>query len=54
MIVIKYIFMFLIGLYALDKIVAGFAEEGKTSTHKIVNLLEMAISVILVFIIYKL
>lgn len=53
MVIIKAIFIFFIGLYALSKMVDGMNNKCITSKEKIVNLIEIIVSVILTFVIFK-
>jgi len=53
MAVIKAIFIFFTGLYALAKMVDGMNNKYITSKEKIVNLIEITVSIILTFFIFK-
>lgn len=53
MVIIKAIFIFFIGFYALSKIVDGMNNKYINSKDKVVNLIEIVVSVILTFIIFK-
>lgn len=53
MAIIKAIFIFFTGLYALTKIVDGMNNKYINSKDKIINLIEIVVSVILTFIIFK-
>ena len=53
MAIIKAIFMFFTGLYALNKMVDGMNNKYTNSKDKIANLVEIVVSVILTFIIFK-
>ena len=53
MVLIKAIFIFFTGFYALSKIVDGMNNKYINSKDKVVNLIEIVVSVILTFIIFK-
>lgn len=53
MAIIKAIFIFFIGFYALAKIVDGMNNKYINTKDKIVNLIEIVVSVVLTFIIFK-
>ena len=53
MAIIKAIFIFFIGFYALSKIVDGMNNKFTTSKDKIINLIEIVVSVILLFFIFE-
>ncbi|MBO5004494.1 MAG: hypothetical protein J6D03_04465 [Clostridia bacterium] len=53
MAIIKAIFMFFTGLYALAKMVDGMNNKYVTNKDKIVNLIEIVVSVLLTFAIFK-
>ncbi len=52
-VIIKAIFIFFIGFYALAKIVDGMNNKYINTKDKIVNLIEIVVSVVLTFIIFK-
>ena len=51
--IIKAIFMFFTGLYALAKMVDGMNNKYINNKDKIINLIEIVVSTILTFVIYK-
>ena len=51
--IIKAIFIFFTGLYALAKMVDGMNNKYINSKDKIINLIEIVVSVVLTFIIFK-
>lgn len=51
--IIKAIFMFFTGLYALAKMVDGMNNKYADNKSKIINLIEIVVSIILTFVIYK-
>lgn len=53
MAIIKAIFIFFVGIYAISKIVDGMNNKYITSKDKIINLVEIVVSIILTFIIFK-
>lgn len=53
MAIIKAIFMFFTGLYALAKLIDGMNNEYINNKDKIINLIEIVVSTILTFVIYK-
>lgn len=53
MAIIKAIFIFFIGLYALSKMIDGMNNKYITSKDKIINLIEIVVSIILTFAIFK-
>lgn len=53
MAIIKAIFMFFTGLYALSKMVDGMNNIYMNVKDKLVNLTEIVVSIILTFIIFK-
>lgn len=53
MAIIKAIFIFFIGLYALAKLVDGMNNKYIDNKSKIVNLIEIVVSVLLTFAIFK-
>lgn len=53
MVIIKAIFIFFIGFYALSKIVDGMNNKYIDNRGRIMNLVEIVASVILTFIIFK-
>lgn len=53
MIIIKAIFVFFLIIYAISKIVDGMNNKYTENKDKIVNLIEIVVSVILTFIIFK-
>lgn len=53
MAIIKAIFMFFTGFYALSKMVDGMNNKCITSKEKVVNLIEIVVSVLLTFAIFK-
>lgn len=53
MAIIKAIFIFFIGFYALGKMVDGMNNKYVTSKDKIINLVEIVVSVLLTFFIFK-
>lgn len=53
MIIVKAIFMFFTGLYALSKIVDGMNNKYINDKNRIMNLIEIVVSVVLTFVIFK-
>lgn len=53
MAIIKAIFIFFTGLYALAKMVDGMNNKYINSKDKIINLIEIIINIVLTFFIYK-
>ncbi len=53
MIIIKAIFMFFAVLYAICKMLDGMDNKYINSKDKIVNLIEIVVSIVLTFIIFK-
>lgn len=53
MAIIKAIFIFFTGIYALAKMVDGMNNKYINIKDKVVNLIEIVVSVILTFIIFK-
>lgn len=53
MAIIKEIFMFFTGLYALAKMVDGINNKYTNAKDKVINLIEIVVSIILTFIIFK-
>jgi len=53
MAIIKAIFIFFTGFYALAKMVDGMNNKYVNSKDKVVNLIEIVVNVILTFIIFK-
>ncbi len=53
MTIIKAIFIFFVGLYAICKISDGINNKYINSKDKIVNLIEIVVSIVLTFIIFK-
>ncbi len=53
MAIIKAIFIFFVGIYAISKIVDGMNNKYITSKDKIINLVEIVVSIVLTFIIFK-
>lgn len=51
--IIKAIFMFFTGLYALAKLIDGMNNKYINNKDKIINLIEIVVSTILTFVIYK-
>lgn len=53
MVVVKAIFMFFTGLYAISKIVDGMNNRYTDNKGRIMNLIEIFVSIVLTFIIFK-
>ena len=53
MALIKAIFIFFIGFYALSKIVDGMNNKYITAKDKLINLAEIIVSIALTFLIFK-
>ncbi|MFR8144763.1 MAG: hypothetical protein ACLU84_06785 [Clostridia bacterium] len=53
MAIIKAIFIFFIGFYSLSKMVDGMNNKYTTSKDKIINLIEIVVSIALTFVIFK-
>ncbi|MBS5858038.1 MAG: hypothetical protein KIC60_06095 [Clostridium sp.] len=53
MAIVKAIFIFFVGIYAISKIVDGMNNKYITSKDKIINLVEIVVSIVLTFIIFK-
>lgn len=53
MAIIKAIFMFFTGLYVLAKLIDGMNNKYINNKDKIINLIEIVVSTILTFVIYK-
>lgn len=53
MAIIKAIFMFFIGFYGISKIMDGVNNKYITSKDKIINLIEIVVSIVLTFAIFK-
>lgn len=53
MAIIKAIFIFFVGIYAISKIADGMNNKYITSKDKIINLVEIVVSIVLTFIIFK-
>ncbi|MEI3355694.1 MAG: hypothetical protein V8R81_01175 [Clostridia bacterium] len=53
MAIIKAIFIFFTGFYGLSKMVDGMNNKYVTSKDKIINLIEIVVSVVLTFAIFK-
>lgn len=53
MVIIKAIFIFFTGLYALAKMVDGMNNKYTDSKDKVINLLEIFVSIVLTFFIFK-
>lgn len=53
MVVIKAILIFFTGLYALSKMVDGMNNKYTTTKDKIINLVEIVVSTLLTFVIFK-
>jgi hypothetical protein len=53
MAIIKAIFIFFTGLYALSKMIDGMNNKYITSKDKIINLIEIVVSIVLTFAIFK-
>ena len=53
MAIIKTIFIFFTGLYSLAKIVDGMNNKYINAKDKVINLIEIVVSIILTFIIFK-
>ena len=53
MVIIKGIFIFFIGSYSLSKIIDGINNKYINNTDKFVNLVEIIVSVLLTFAIFK-
>lgn len=53
MVIIKAIFIFFTAFYALCKMVDGMNNKYTTSKDKIINLIEIVVSVVLTFVIFK-
>ena len=53
MAIIKAIFIFFTGFYALSKIMDGINNKYINNKDKIMNLIEIVVSIILTFIIFK-
>ena len=53
MAIIKAIFIFFVGIYAISKRVDGMNNKYITSKDKIINLVEIVVSIVLTFIIFK-
>lgn len=53
MVIIKAIFIFFVGLYAISKIMDGMNNKYINSKDKIINLIEIVVSIVLTFIIFK-
>ena len=53
MAIIKALFIFFVGIYAISKIVDGMNNKYITSKDKIINLVEIVVSIVLTFIIFK-
>ena len=54
MAIIKAIFIFFIGLYALSKMIDGMNNKYSDNKDKIINLIEIVVSIVLTFFIFKL
>lgn len=53
MAIIKGIFMFFTGLYALAKMIDGMNNKYTTGKDKVINLIEIVVSIVLTFAIFK-
>lgn len=53
MAIIKAIFIFFIGFYAISKIVDGMNNKDKDNKNRIMNLIEIVVSIMLTFAIFK-
>ena len=53
MAIVKAIFIFFVGIYAISKIVDGMNNKYITNKDKIINLVEIVVSIVLTFIIFK-
>ena len=53
MAIIKAIFIFFIGLYALSKMIDGMNNKYSDNKDKIINLIEIVVSIVLTFFIFK-
>lgn len=53
MAMIKAIFIFFIGLYALSKMIDGMNNKYSDNKDKIINLIEIVVSIVLTFFIFK-
>ncbi|MCI8641015.1 MAG: hypothetical protein HFJ59_03990 [Clostridia bacterium] len=53
MAIIKATFIFFTGLYALTKMVDGINNKYTNTKDKVINLIEIVVSVVLTFIIFK-
>lgn len=51
--IMKAIFIFFTGLYALNKIMDGINNKYMINKDKIINLIEIVVSTVLTFIIFK-
>jgi hypothetical protein len=51
--IIKAIFIFFIGLYALSKMIDGMNNKYSDNKDKIINLIEIVVSIVLTFFIFK-
>lgn len=54
MVIIKAIFMFFTGLYALSKMIDGMNNKYTDNKSKMINLIEIVVSILLTFAIFKL